>query len=60
MAALSDRLKFLRTSAGLSQQELAKQTGINKSNINMYERGDREPNFEKLEIMSDYFNVDMD
>ena len=26
----------------------------------MYERGEREPNFETLEVIADYFNVDMD
>ena len=25
----------------------------------MYERGEREPNFETLELISDFFNVDM-
>ena len=54
------RLKFLREDSGLSQSELAKLIQISKSSINMYERGEREPKFETLEIIADYFNVDMD
>lgn len=33
--------------------------GISKSTISMYENGNREPNFETLECIADYFNVDM-
>ena len=51
------RLKFLREDSGLSQSELAKLIQISKSSINMYERGEREPKFETLEIIADYFNV---
>lgn len=53
------RLKSLREESGLSQSELAKLVQISKSSINMYERGEREPKFETLEILADYFNVDM-
>jgi len=28
--------------------------------VNMYERGDRQPNFETLESIADFFNVDID
>lgn len=61
MAKFSDRLRTLRKERGLSQQELAKQLRcVSKSSVNMYERGEREPNFETLEVIADYFNVDMD
>lgn len=61
MAKFADRLRSLRNDRGLSQQELAKQLGcVSKSSVNMYERGEREPDFEKLEAIADYFNVDMD
>lgn len=53
-------LKRLRTASGYSQQELADKLGISKSSINMYERGERQPNFETLEMISDFFNVDVD
>lgn len=60
MANLSTRLRELRNSAGLSQQALADKTSISKSSINMYERGDREPGLETIEMFADYFNVDLD
>lgn len=60
MSNFSKRLRFLRTTAKLSQQELANRIGISKSSINMYERGEREPGLETLEIIADFFNVDMD
>lgn len=61
MPRFSERLKELRVSHGLSQQEFANQLGcVSKSSINMYERGEREPSFETLEAIADYFNVDMD
>lgn len=60
MARFSDRLRSLRTLKGLSQSDFAKQIGISKSSVNMYERGEREPNFKTLECIADYFNVDMD
>lgn len=60
MVIFGDRLKLLRNRKGLSQSEFAKQIGVSKSSVNMYERGDREPNFETLEAIADYFNVDLD
>lgn len=52
--------KALRTERELSQQELSNQIGLSKSAINMYERGERQPNFETLELIADFFNVDID
>ena len=60
MSKFSSRLKELRSEFGLSQQSLANQTKISKSSINMYERGEREPGIETLELFADFFNVDMD
>ena len=53
-------IKSLRTSHGLTQDELSKQLGISRSTIGMYESGAREPDFETLELIADYFNVDTD
>lgn len=60
MAKFSERLKQLRVESGCSQQGLADKVSISKSSINMYERGEREPSFEKLERIADFFNVDVD
>ena len=58
MAQFDKILKLLRNEKNMSQQELADALGISKSSINMYERG--EPNFEVLETIADFFNVDID
>ena len=60
MAQFDKILKLLRNEKNMSQQELADALGISKSSINMYERGERQPNFEVLEAIADYFNVDID
>lgn len=53
-------LKELRTEKGLTQTELTKALGITRSRLSMYETGDREPDFETLELFADFFNVDVD
>ena len=60
MSKFKDILKELRLKDNLTQQELASGLGISFSSVSMYERGQREPNFETLELIADYFNVDMD
>ncbi|MGI6361483.1 MAG: helix-turn-helix domain-containing protein [Bacillota bacterium] len=52
--------KTLRIKKELTQDQLAKQLKISKSAISMYENGNREPDFETLEIIADFFNVSMD
>ena len=52
-------LKTLRLKKGLTQGELAKITGLTRSAIGMYEAGNREPKYEVLELLADFFNVDM-
>lgn len=54
-----ERLKDLRIRKGLSQRELGKRLGITNSAISMYERGEREPDYETLEAIADLFNVDI-
>lgn len=60
MAMFASVLRELRKSRGLTQHELAHQTGILRSRISMYELGQREPDFVVLEQLADFFNVDMD
>ena len=59
MRNFAETLKMLRERHNLSQRELADELNISKSSVGMYERGIREPNFEMLETIADYFNVDM-
>lgn len=60
MGQFQNILKSLRTAAGITQNDLAAQLKISRSTIGMYESGAREPDFETLELIADYFNVDID
>lgn len=60
MGKFQNVLKSLRTSRGLTQDELSKIIKISRSTIGMYESGAREPDFETLELIADFFNVDTD
>lgn len=53
-------LRLLRESHKLSQERLAKLTGISKSRIYTYETSNREPDIEGLIILSEFFGVTID
>ncbi len=59
MGEFSKRLKKLRIDKSLTQDELAPELGVSRSTLGMYETGKREPDFETLETIADFFNVDM-
>lgn len=54
------RLRMLRESKGISQEELALALSVSASAIGMYEQGRREPDHDKLRILADYFSVSID
>lgn len=56
----ASRLRNLRENIGLTQEELGKKINLVKSNISMYEKGNRIPNVEILEQMSELFDVSID
>lgn len=60
MSYFGSRLKYLRKQDNVTQQELATALKISKSTVSMYENGNREPDFETLEAIADFFNVPMD
>ena len=60
MNSFSEVFTELRKAKKLTQEELASALGLSRSRISMYEVGAREPDFEVLELIADYFNVDMD
>ncbi len=60
MGDFQNVFKKLRLSRGYTQAELSDALGISRSRIGMYETGAREPDFETLEIIADFFNVDTD
>lgn len=60
MGSFQSVLKSLRKSFGLTQDELANKLDVSRSTIGMYENGSREPDYETLETIADFFNVDTD
>ncbi len=57
--AFKDVLKQLRTSKQWTQKELAEQMGVSQNTISMYEKGNREPDMERLAEIARLFDVDM-
>ena len=60
MSTFGTRMKELRTSRNLKQDEMANILGIAPSTVGAYERNTREPTFELVVKMADYFNVSLD
>lgn len=60
MTAFNERFRELRKKKGLSQRELANVLHMSNSTVAMYETGKRQPDFESLEKIADFFNVDID
>jgi transcriptional regulator with XRE-family HTH domain len=55
-----NRLKFLREKEDLSQKDLSVKLGVGHSTITKYERNERQPDFDMLVRIADYFNVSTD
>ncbi len=60
MPDFKDTLAALRKRNKLTQNELGAMLGLAGSTISMYERGEREPSKEALELIADHFNVPID
>lgn len=60
MASFGERLKNEREKKGLSQQELADRLKLSQSSIAYYERDKKQPPFETLNEIADYFEVQTD
>ncbi len=60
MGNFQNIFRQLRISSGLTQSKIASRLGISRSTIGMYETGAREPDFDTLEKIADFFNVDTD
>lgn len=60
MSTFTERLRHLRKSRNMNQEQLAEAIKVSKSTIAMYEQGRREPGFETQELLADFFNVDID
>ena len=60
MPCFKDNLALLRKRNKLTQNDLGALLGLSGSTISMYERGERMPSKEALELIADHFNVPID
>lgn len=60
MKVFSKRLKELRLKKGLTQTELGEKVGVKQNTFTNWENGKREPNFENLIKLADFFEVSLD
>lgn len=56
----SERLKELRLAKGLTQMQVSQSTGMSLLGYQRYEYGSREPAYNKLLALADYFDVSLD
>lgn len=54
---IGTRIRTMRKSRQMTQEDLARAIGQSPSSITMYETGRREPDFETMEALADAFNV---
>lgn len=59
MSEFKNVFKSLRIREGLSQEEIANKLGVGRSAVGNWEQGTRTPELETLEVIADYFNVDL-
>lgn len=57
---LSDNIKHLRNSLGISQVELAKELQVTKQSVSNWENNNIQPSIEMLVKLSKYFAVSTD
>lgn len=60
MSIFSERLQSLRKERGFSVQDLAEALNVTARAYQYYEQGQREPNYEKLTLLADFFQVSTD
>ncbi|WP_339167025.1 helix-turn-helix transcriptional regulator [Brevibacillus sp. FSL L8-0520] len=58
--AYGERISELRTKMKLTQDDLAKRLGITRAALSHYEKDRREPDYETLERIADFFDVQVD
>lgn len=60
MSNFAERLKFLRENSGLTQQGVADILNVSRATIAGYETKGKQPDYEKLTKLAEYFNVSVD
>jgi HTH-type transcriptional regulator, competence development regulator len=57
---LGETIAKLRKEKGLSQYELADRLGFSRGKLSNYEQGSRQPDYDTLKKIADYFDVSID
>lgn len=57
---LGKRIAELRNKMGLSQYELADRLGFSRGKLANYEQGQRQPDYDTLQKIADFFDVTID
>ena len=58
--AFSDNLQFLRTKAGMTQEQLAEELEVSRQSVSKWEGGQSFPEMETLLRLCDRYDVDLD
>lgn len=58
--SFSERLLELRKTRNLTQKQVYEGVGMSMLGYQRYEYGEREPSFQKLIALADYFDVSLD
>lgn len=59
MPTLGKRLKELRREKGILQDDLARDIGVSKGTVSVWERDARKPEYDTLEQLCEYFQVNL-
>ena len=59
MPTLGKRLKELRREKGIQQDDLARDIGVSKGTVSVWERDARKPEYDTLEQLCQYFQVNL-
>ncbi len=60
MSIFSQRIKQLRKQQNVTQTQVAQKLGITKQAYSLYENGKREPDFDTLKELAEFFGTDTD
>ena len=56
----NEKLIELRKAKGLSQEELGNELGVSRQTVSKWELGQSYPDFQKLVLLSDFFDISLD
>lgn len=57
---IGGRIRYLRQSMGMTQEELAKKIGVTTATVSKYELNQREPNLKTLRLLTEILQISAD